>query len=228
MRDSQMPRFVRAGLLGVLVLTLAACASNREFTTQVTSFQQWPADATGAHYRFDRQDGRNLEQQTYVGFVRNNMFRTGLIEALGRESARFDVGFSIGAEQRQQLVQRETGNYDLYPTFGFGMGFPHGYYGNPFFSNVGIAMAPRYEMVPVPYQRYSLTVSIRDRQRNGAEVYRATALGDSRERSLPEIMPYLAASVFDGFPGNNGQVRKVEFERQKAGSGMAPVTVKKP
>lgn len=230
MRYLQQPRFLRAGLTGLFLLALTACSTTSEFTTQVTSFQQWPASAAGQHYRFVDRGAGNLEQATYVGYIRNNMFRTGLTEALGRESARFEVGFATGTEVRQQLVTRETGNYDVYPTFGLGMGFPYGYYGNPFYSSVGFAMAPRYQTVPVPYNRYSLTVYIRDRQQNGNEVFRASAVADSRERSLPEVMPYLAASVFDQFPGSNGRVRTVEFERNKGNvAGAAPpVTIKKP
>lgn len=230
MRHLQVFHIVRAGLAGIFLLALTACSSTSEFTTQVTSFQQWPAAVSGQHYRFVDSKPQDLEQAAYTGYVRNNMFRTGLIESLGRQPARFDVGFTTDAQVRQQMVQRQTGDYDLYPTLGLGMGFPYGYYGNPLYSNIGFAMAPRYQLVPVPYRRYSLTVYIRDRQNNGAEVFRASAVADSRERSLPEVMPYLAAAVFDQFPGNNGQVRTVQFERSKDGvdGTTSPVTIKKP
>lgn len=230
MRHLQVPRIRNLVLAGLFLSGLTACSTSSEFTTQVTSFQQWPAAVAGQHYRFVDSKQQNLEQAAYTGHIRNNMFRTGLAEAMGRQRARFEVGFTTGTEVRQQMVQRETGNYDLYPTLGLGMGFPYGYYGSPFYSSFGFAMTPRYQLVPVPYHRYSLTVYIRDRQQNGNEVFRASAVADSRERSLPEVMPYLAASVFDQFPGHNGQVRTVEFERNKEGvAGMAPpITVKKP
>ncbi|MGO1767916.1 MAG: DUF4136 domain-containing protein [Advenella sp.] len=230
MRRLQVPRIPKVVLAGLFLTGLAACSATSEFRTQVTSFQQWPAGVAGQHYRFVNSKQQDLEQAAYTGYIRSNMFRTGLNEALGRQPARFDVGFTIDTQVRQQMVQRETGNYDLYPTLGMGMGFPYGYYGNPFYSSFGFAMTPRYQLVPVPYRRYSLTVYIRDRQQNGNEVFRASAVADSRERSLPQVMPYLAASVFDQFPGNNGQVRTVEFERSKTGAGgtASPITVKKP
>ncbi|AHG64397.1 DUF4136 domain-containing protein [Advenella mimigardefordensis] len=230
MRHLQVSRIGNLVLAGLFLSGLAACSTTSEFTTQVTSFQQWPAGVTGQHYRFIDSQPQNLEQAAYTGYIRNHMFRTGLTEAMGRQPARFEVGYTTRTDVRQQMVQRETGDYDVYPTLGLGMGFPYGYYGNPFYSSIGFAMAPRYQLVPVPYHRYSLTVYIRDRQQAGNEVFRASAVADSRERELPEVMPYLAASVFDQFPGQNGQVRTVEFERNKTGvAGTAPaITVKKP
>ncbi len=230
MQILHLPRFLKLGLIGLSLLVVSACSTTSEFTTQVTSFQQWPGAVAGELYRFEQNRAQDLERATYAGYIRSNMFRTGLTEAMGRQPARFDVGFTTATEVRQQLVQRETGNYDVSPTLGLGMGFPYGYYGNPFYSSIGFAMTPRYQTVPVPYHRYTLTVHIRDRQQNGNEVFRASAVADSRERSLPEVMPYLAAAVFDQFPGNNGQVRTVEFERSKdsVGGTAPPITIKKP
>ncbi len=230
MQILHLPRWVKLGLGAMGFLVLTACASTSEFTTQVTSFQQWPGAVSGQHYRFANGGSQDLERATYIGYVRNNMFRTGLTEAMGRQPARFEVDLTTGTEVRQQLVQQQTGDYDMFPTLGFGMGFPYGYYRNPFYSSLGFSVAPRYQTVQVPYQRYTLTVFIRDRQQGGREVFRATAAADSRARSLPEVMPYLAASVFDQFPGGNGQVRTVEFERSKdkVGGSASPITIKKP
>jgi hypothetical protein len=32
--------------------------------------------------------------------------------------------------------------------------------------------------------------------------------------SLPAVMPYLVRAALDGFPGQNGQVRQVRFDRE--------------
>ena len=32
--------------------------------------------------------------------------------------------------------------------------------------------------------------------------------------ALPTMAPYLVRAVFDGFPGQNGQVRRVNFDRE--------------
>jgi len=66
--------------------------------------------------------------------------------------------------------------------------------------------------VPVRVNKNTLTVTINENQRQGAQVYKSTAVSSSG--TLVQDMPYLAQAVFDGFPGNNGQVRNITYELQ--------------
>ncbi|NLC36042.1 MAG: DUF4136 domain-containing protein, partial [Alcaligenaceae bacterium] len=72
--------------------------------------------------------------------------------------------------------------------------------------------SPRPVNIPVEVYRNTLTVTLSDRLANGREVYRATAVHNSQSDSLDAVMPYLMQAVFDGFPGNNGQVKEVRYE----------------
>ena len=66
--------------------------------------------------------------------------------------------------------------------------------------------------VPVDVYNNQLTVTITDSQQNGRQVYRSSAVNESLSDNLAAVMPYLAQAVFDGFPGNTGQVRTVEYQ----------------
>jgi hypothetical protein len=47
------------------------------------------------------------------------------------------------------------------------------------------------------------------------KVFEASATSSGTNATLSVTMPYLIRSVFDGFPGTNGQSREVEFDVDK-------------
>lgn len=203
-------RMVRRLALILLAAGLTGCAST--IAARVTSFQQWPQDTMGATYRIvatpDQQN--NLEFQNYADMVRAAIGPVGLVEAGGNVSARFDVHIEYGNPVEKRWVQRYNDPY--WDGWGF----------NPFFGGVysgyrgwgwgsGIYVTPSVVTVPIEVYKNTLTITIIDNQNNGAEVYRSTALNMSDADNLALVMPYLAQAVFDGFPGNNGQVREVRY-----------------
>lgn len=193
-----------AGIAALMLL--AGCAST--LSARVTTFQQWPADSQGASYRIVPPSGDPLEIQTFSDMIRAAIGRTGLIEAQGGQKPRFDVHFEYGSTMSQEWVQRFYDPYfDGFGPWGWG-----GYYGGFRGWGGGIYYTPSLVNVPVQVNKSTLTVTINDNQRQGAQVYKSTAVSTSD--SLVEVMPYLARAVFDGFPGNNGQVRDVTYERQ--------------
>src|SRR5690606_19487643 len=112
---------------------------------------------------------------------------------------------------RQAWVQRFYDPYfDGGPWGGFmGMGYRGWGWGG------GLYMAPTVINVPVQVVEYTLSVVIKDRQKQGAQVYKSTAISHDAASGLAQVMPYLARAVFDGFPGNNGQIRQVDYERER-------------
>lgn len=198
------------GISGLIALTLlAGCAST--LSARVTTFQQWPADAQGASYRLVPPAGNTLETQTFSDMIRAAIGRTGLYEAQGGQNARFDVHYEYGSTVTSEWVQSYN---DPYYSSGFGPWGLGGYYGGFRGWGGGIFYSPPTIVnVPVQVNKSTLTVTINDNQRQGAQVYKSTAVSDSD--SLVEVMPYLARAVFDGFPGNNGQVRDITYERQR-------------
>ncbi|HUH60764.1 MAG TPA: DUF4136 domain-containing protein [Candidimonas sp.] len=203
---------MRLFTVAALVVLVSGCAST--LSARVTSYQQWPADAQGQSYRIvpSASQVNNLEFQAIADMVRASIGATGLVEARAGQDARFDVSLGYDNPLSQAWVQRRTDPY-LYDGWGFG---PFGgYYGGYGGWGGGIFMAPVYQNVPVDVYKNTLTVIIKDRRNNGAEVYRSSAVNVSSSDNLQQVMPYLAQAVFDGFPGNNGQVREVEYERAR-------------
>lgn len=204
---------VRHVALVAAVGMLGGCAST--ISARVTSYEQWPAGVQGQTYRIvaNERQKNNLEFQSYADMIRASIGPTGLVEATGNAPARFDVSIDYANPVTQSWVQRYNDPY-LNDGWGFGPAFG-GYYGGYGGWGGGIWMAPSVVNVPVEVYRNSLTVMIKDNQNHGIEVYRCTAVNTSSTDNLAVVMPYLAQAVFDGFPGNNGQVREVNYERAR-------------
>jgi len=200
--------FCIGGLWACLAM-LTGCASG--FYANVTSYQKWPADAAGQTYRIVPQADQaadNLEFQAVADMVRANIGSTGLVEATHAagtdQAARFDVHLQYDNPATRIW---EQGYADYSPWFA-----PYGgYYGRHFGWGGNLFYAPQLIMVPVQVHRNTLTLWMTDSQHNHAEVYRATAIQLGQSDQLIASMPYLAQAIFDGFPGNNGQVRQIRY-----------------
>ncbi|WP_235610665.1 DUF4136 domain-containing protein [Bordetella sp. H567] len=202
-------RWAQAAILVLVTGLLAGCASTPTVSARVTSFQEWPADATGQRYRFvpaDPSQNNNLEYQSFQDMVRSGISPTGLVEAGPGQPARFDVSFRYGVTQTQVNVRRPI---DPYFYGGYGPGFYGGrYWGGPWGPGF---WGPDWVDVPSVAYRNALTVEIRDASQGGKEVYRATAYSVAENDRLLKVMPYLVRAIFDGFPANNGSERQVSY-----------------
>src|SRR5690606_7843324 len=83
----------------VTALAVAGCAST--VAAQVTTFQQWPADAVGSSWRFEssHRHADSLEYSNYADQIRAAIGATGLVEAQSGEPARFRISFDAQAER---------------------------------------------------------------------------------------------------------------------------------
>lgn len=193
--------------LAAALLSLGGCAST--LSARVTTYQQWPVGAQGEYYRIvpGPNQSDNLQFGAFSDMLRAAIGPTGLREAVQGAEARFEVRIEYDNPVRQVWVQRYDDAY-LYPGWpAFG-----GYYGGWGRWGGGVFYTPRVVNVPVDVYRNTLTVTLFDLFADGQEVYRATAVNNSRDESLDAVMPYLMQAIFDDFPGNNGQVREVRYE----------------
>lgn len=191
------------------LLALGGCAST--LSARVTTYQQWPVGTQGEYYRIVAapQQAGNLQFGAFSDMLRAAIGPTGLREAVAGVEPRFDVRMEYGTEFRQTWVQRYDDGYWndgwMGPAFG-------GYYGGWGGWGGGIFYRPAVVNVPVDVYSNTLTITLFDRSQQGREVYRATAVHRSEADNLPGVMPYLMQAVFDGFPGNNGQVREISYD----------------
>ncbi len=198
-------------MLALCITLLTGCAST--LRSDVTSFQRWPANAAGSSYSFKRTAAQEpgLEHKSYEDLARSELKALGLQEAAVGSKGRFEVSLDYGINTRtfkskEPVYGHATYWYPAYfhPTFGWRPGY---WANDPWGPQV------------VGYRHTSRDVSTRrlrvDIAEGTSKVFEASATSSGSNASLVVVMPYLVRSVFDGFPGNNGQSRQVEFDVDK-------------
>lgn len=205
-----------------LVMFLTACAGSNTFTVQQEVFQQLGGTSSGGSYAIKNPDPQSLERSAYANLLQQNMHRTGLYQAASAKNADYLVDFNYTTERRQQLVR----DYDYDPFYFYPyMGF--GYWPNSRFHG-GMMFYPRMHygygssVRQVNYNYYILQVLI-SRRSDGQNVYQSTVAASS-QAPMVDVMPYLMAAVFDGYPGQSAQVREVVFDLDEPGAGLGAST----
>ena len=211
-----------AALLACVML--AACAS--PITTQVTSFNQWPGDAAGATFSFTRPaDSLNdLEQQAYENYVEVALEKIGLKRAATGQLGRFQADI-VTASSTRARTYREAIYQDYYayqPPYRDAAGRVFPGFWTP--DRFGARYAGDREVTRI-VQVNSLKLRLLDAHGNAAgkphAVFESRAVYEGDNESLSALVPYLVRAVFDGFPGQNGQVRAVKFD-SKSGALLSP------
>ncbi|MGE8546567.1 MAG: DUF4136 domain-containing protein [Alcaligenes sp.] len=204
-------RVARLAALGLVALATGCAAPS--WSAKLTRYQQWPAQTNGETYRLMSTDAQrgNLQYQSFADSVRAAIGVTGLVEAQAGTPARFVVEIDYGNPQEQSWVPQYADSF--YGPMGWGMG--RGYFAPNDGWAGGFFYSPPVVNVPVTLYRNYLNVVIRDNRQQQAEVYRATAVSYSQSDNLAVQMPFLSQAIFDGFPGNNGQVIDIEYQLPK-------------
>lgn len=209
----------RLSLTSALLALVSACAS--PITARVTSFNQWPANAAGSTFSYvSRTDNtRELEQATYESYVQAELEKRGLVRAPAGQVGRMqvDVNTSNRSEQKTYLQPIYQDNYVYVPGYRDAAGriFPGFWTLDPF--------GPRYvgdRQINTTLQTSTLQLRLLDSQGSPPgkprTVFESRAIfeGEGSSDNLPQIVPYLVRAVFDDFPGLNGRVRVVRFDRE--------------
>jgi Domain of unknown function (DUF4136) len=199
---------ILSGLLSTLLLT--GCAST--LRSDVTSFQRWPANAAGSTYSFKRNAWQesSLEHKTYEDLARVELNKQGLKEAVPSTKGRFEVSLDYGVNTRT-VKSRE-------PIYGNGQYWHPAHYHPTYGWRPGYWAADPWGPQVVGYQTVQRDISTRrlrvDITEGANKVFEASATSNGSNATLTVTMPYLIRSVFDGFPGTNGQSRSVEFDTE--------------
>lgn len=211
--NSQRPRRVLALFASVL---LTACAGSNTFTVQQEVFQQLGGATPGASYALKHSDSQNLERSAYANLLQQNMHRTGLYQATSAAKADYLVDFNYSSERRQQLVRDyDPDPFFFYPYMGFGYWPSSHFYGSMmFYPNFYHGSTVRQ----VNYNYYTLQAVI-SRRADGQPVYQSTVAASS-QAPLVQVMPYLMAAVFDGYPGQSAGVREIVFDLDAPDGGL--------
>jgi len=205
----------RTASIVVIALALSACANT--FRSNVTSFHTI-TPAAGAKVILvpideTRQD--SLEYRQYASSIQGVLERSGFVGARsdkpdyvigfdvtindGREKIRAFPGGGFGAGNRFWHNGYAWGGW-WNPHYAFGGGFGNGFGGGFGGNNITARTV------------YLAELRLEIRQPDGTMIFEATAETESRTRSLPELVPLLAAALFEEFPGENGKMRRVKLE----------------
>jgi hypothetical protein len=207
-----MKLFCIACISALAAALLAGCAGPT-LRSDVTTFQSWPANAAGSTYGFKRLAGQadKLEHKSYEDMARSELNKLGLKEAAAGAKPRFEVTLDYGISTRTEKSREpvwEDRPYWHPPLFHPSRGWRPGYWSrDPFGPQV------------VGYTTVRRDVSTRrlrvDISEGASKVFEASATSSGSTSSLVTVMPYLVRSVFDGFPGANGQTREIDFDVDK-------------
>lgn len=213
-------RFWWLGLALLAALLLSGCAT--PLTTQVSRFNAWPTDAAGSTFSFVRpvDASRELEHASYEAQVRDELERLGLQAAPSGQAGRILVDMALtGRLENRSAVQpiyREA--YVYRPGYRDAQGRIHpGFWGpDPWGPRwVGDQVIPI--TVPVSQLRLRL-LDTRDmpggRSAQPRTVFESTASQEGEDGPLPTLAPFLVRAVFDDFPGQNGRVQVLRFDRK--------------
>jgi hypothetical protein len=215
-----------SGLLGALIVLLSGCATT--ITSQVTTFQEWSSDpATQSQdksYRLEltEEQKNDLEFKQYSDILQQHLSALGIKDVSDTNTTpTFLVKMAYATALSGVQVSYPYGPYFYDPIWR--LHYSRFYYRSPFFYPYGYG-GYGFSRFGDPYfgdgfqgRRYYLhqfAVSITD-QKTGKKVFDVRA---STEQLDPEILnhiPYLMASAFHNFPGENGKTIKVELPLNK-------------
>jgi hypothetical protein len=199
-----------------LTLLLGGCATT--VRSNVTTFNQWPAQLQDKSYAFEQPSPQEntLEMQSYRELVRSQLARLGFHDAgAGKPHLLVSMHFMTTDVPVRQLYAADPFFYGP-PRIAFVAGRRHhfgGWYYSPFYDPFW-GRGPYYEERVVHQYHRELKVAIRS-EADGKPLFDVTVRNSSRELSTPKIMPALVQSAFEGFPGPNGGARVVELKQQQ-------------
>jgi Domain of unknown function (DUF4136) len=181
----------------VVIATLTGCAAMNQLSSEVSTFNQWPAGRAPASYAFDRLPSQqaNAEAQKLLEDAAARALQTaGFKPATDAKTA--DVTVQLGA--RVNVHDRSPfddpfwwrgGLYRGYSLRGFrsdgfgaglGFGFGRGFYGPPSFER-------------------EVAVLIRDKK-TGDPLYEARAMNEGASQSINSLLSAMFDASLQGFP----------------------------
>lgn len=202
----------------VLVTLLAGCAST--FRSDVSTFHTITASdgKTFAVTPMNPDKIDSLEYKRYAASIVEELTKQGFTPVGPETEPDLVVGFDISqSEGREELSSR--GNFNYYsPWYGGFYFHRRAYfpfaYGYGYGANGGL----RAETI------YPTTLFVEIHQlASKKQVFEGRAVADTKSRSLPEVVPLLAKSLFVDFPGPDGKLRRVSLKLEKTGEYVTVV-----
>ena len=200
----------RTASIVVLALALSACAST--FRSNVTSFHT-ATPAAGAKVVLvpideTRQD--SLEYRQYASSIQGVLERSGFVGARS-DKPDYVIGFDVAINDGREKIRAFPSGFGVSNRY-WNSGYAWGGWWNPNYAFGGGYGAGFGGSDITARTVYLAELRIEIREPDGTMIFEATAETESRTRSLPELVPLLAAALFEEFPGENGKMRRIRLE----------------
>jgi outer membrane murein-binding lipoprotein Lpp len=214
-----MTRIMIAAAAVSATLLLGGCATT--IRSDVTTFNQWPAQLSDKSYAFAQAAAQDntLELQSYENLVRGQLNRLGFHESPQSPALRVAMRFQTVDVPTQVLYPSFAPMYPYSARFAY-LGGRRRYWGgwySPFYDPLWGPM-PAYDVETEHRYHRQLEVSIQQAT-DGKRLFDVTVRNVSRQMSTPAVMPALVQSAFHDFPGPNGGARVIELQQPKNGAG---------
>lgn len=215
-----MKSSVKLGAAALIVAVLSGCATT--FSSQVTTFQEWPNTAPTKTYVLDRttEQENDLEYKQYADQLREKLSQLGLTEAAATETPALSVKMAYATAV---TAVKFTGAYygarsyfyydpiwrlhysRFYSRSPFY--YPYGYsrfggpFGGPYFGS---------DLDGRRYYLHQLAVTISEKS-SGKKLFDVRASTEQSDPEIVEQIPFLLSSAFQNFPGENGKTVTVDI-----------------
>ena len=199
-------------LLGLLAVTACSTA----FRSNVATFHELsvPGGERVMLTPMIADNSDSLEFRQYAGILAGHLQSYGYKEPGDAEPqliAGFDVTINDGREKLENRLSPYSGF--VYWRRGY---WSHGRYWTPLFPSY----LHDWDTTEVVARTvYTATLTLELRTLDGELVFEGRAETETRRKDLPEVMPYLAAALFENFPGESGVTRRVKIEKEAQKDG---------
>lgn len=188
-------------LLLACAVALGACTSS--FRSDVATFHEMgaPGGERVVLTPMNPEKRDSLEFRQYASTLAHHLKSYGYNET-GNAEPELIVGFDVTINDgREKLRNRPAPFAHSY----WDVRWPwHGYWDSPFHRPFD-----HHDTVVVAGTYYTITLSLELRKPDGTLIFEGRAETETRSKALPEIVPFLAQALFDSFPGESGQTRRV-------------------
>lgn len=206
-------KFFKMASVTLMALALSACAS--KFRSDVTSFHvdTPPTGAKVVLVPIDESRQDSLEYRQYASSIQAVLEQNGMVGARESEPD-YVIGFELNVNDGREKLRAVPG-----PGLGFGgafwwrRGYAWGGWWDPFFGGIGPGGFGQTQLSARTVYLAELHVEIREP--DGNMIFEGTAESEGRSRSLPELVPMLAAALFEEFPGENGVTRRIVLDKEQ-------------
>jgi hypothetical protein len=198
--------------LAAMTLLLTGCATT--IRSNVVSYSQWPADTADKTFVFTVPQHDSVEYRTVENLVRQQLNRIGMRDA-DAAGAKYHVAVDLKVAARDVRVVSPVMVDPFWASSYYGWYSPRARFHHRGFYPYGFAPWPGpvvgyQEQVTTQVQR-QLHVTI-SQAAGGQKVYDVLVENASRTADPMKVLPAMAVSAFEGFPGQNGVLRRVDVK----------------